>query len=63
MTKEKEFGVGVVVTLRSGGPLMTVVAISYENDTRVCCGFFDANNTYSTVWFNTEALEKGEKKC
>lgn len=49
--------VGDAFTLKNGeGPVLTVVALSKENDTRACCGWFDKTHQYHSEWFHTDAL-------
>lgn len=49
---------GATMQLKSGGPQMTVVAVSKESRNRVCCGWFSSDNQYRDTWFHTDALKE-----
>lgn len=52
MTKKTSFAVGDIVKLKSGGPEMTVRAVSTE-----------LNKNYTCQWFAGKKLEQGHFPC
>jgi uncharacterized protein YodC (DUF2158 family) len=59
MGKTSEFQVGDTVRLKSGGPLMTVEAIQYDEDDAILCVWF-AENEKKSDEFIPETLVKDD---
>lgn len=53
------YKIGDVVRLKSGGPAMTVVALSPKEDkSRVCCGWIGDDGAFHDNWFHVDCLTR-----
>jgi uncharacterized protein YodC (DUF2158 family) len=64
MDNSRKYKVGDVVTLKSGGPAMTVndYQVTSSGDLEVHCCWFSADNEIRFTCFSESAVKAGEKQ-